>query len=421
MNKKFYVGTLAFGVAASFWACGSGDILNPNNGDDIMGLPINYEDGVAADNSLNEAVMNSTNCPECFVSVQPSSSSRGRVRSSSSVNPGLSSSRYSSAIVNSSSSIPSYVSSSSTTNPPPSYSSSAVVVSSSSIPSGPISDIGTCHPDLATISKGGTATWVFDQDASISALKLLKAKFTWTFEGGTPPTIEVDGANGTEQKVKYVNSGKYGASVVVSFTDGAHVVPCSPLQVNGEPISCKCTGAGGDVTTDAGVATWTATCTSTANIIDYEWDGVSAGATGTTGTHTFTKKGQSYAPVLRVSNDDNSVETVTCPAIIASDANIPDYKIETTQDKVEFDKVGEFTLVADLPQNWHNDATTCTLVCQGGNSPYELTIDGIEVSGTNYQDIKGKMLVAHTVGKYPIPVKVTKIAAGETVSCGVNW
>ena len=394
MNKKFYVGTLAFGVAASFWACGSGDILNPNNGDDIMGLPINYEDGVAADNSLNEAVMNSTNCPECFVSVQPSSSSRGRVRSSSSVNPGLSSSRYSSAIVNSSSSIPGYVSSSSTTNPPPSYSSSAVVVSSSSIPSGPISDIGTCHPDIATISKGGTATWVFDQDASISALKLLKAKFTWTFEGGTPPTIEVD---------------------------GAHVVPCSPLQVNGEPISCKCTGAGGDVTTDAGVATWTATCTSTANIIDYEWDGVSAGATGTTGTHTFTKKGQSYAPVLRVSNDDNSVETVTCPAIIASDANIPDYKIETTQDKVEFDKVGEFTLVADLPQNWHNDATTCTLVCQGGNSPYELTIDGIEVSGTNYQDIKGKMLVAHTVGKYPIPVKVTKIAAGETVSCGVNW
>ena len=66
MNKKFYVGTLAFGVAASFWACGSGDILNPNNGDDIMGLPINYEDGVAADNSLNEAVMNSTNCPEAF-------------------------------------------------------------------------------------------------------------------------------------------------------------------------------------------------------------------------------------------------------------------------------------------------------------------------------------------------------------------
>ena len=36
MNKKIYAGMIAFGIAASFWACGSGEIMNPSENDKTM-------------------------------------------------------------------------------------------------------------------------------------------------------------------------------------------------------------------------------------------------------------------------------------------------------------------------------------------------------------------------------------------------
>ena len=407
MNKKFFVGTLAFGIAASFWACGSGEILNPNAGDEIMGLPVDDSTG---DNSVSEDPMKPVNCQACFEGA-PSSSSKNtppRSSSSSSINKPNSVSSSSWEINLSSSSEYTY---SSRGNERSS--------SSTTITSSPGSEVGSCRPARETVQKGDTISWSFVP--SISATKFLSAKFSWSSEGATPATYDTTGMKGYNYKVKYPESGLKSATLVVSLTGAsAYSIPCSPLQVNGEPISCRCTAAGGDVTTDAGVATWTAECASAANIIDYEWDGVSTGAMGSTFQHTFAAKGDSYTPRLKVSNDDNSIETVTCQTLVATDANIPDYEIKTSNDRVDFEKVGEFSVVANLPNGWHNADTKCTLVCQSQH-PFALTFDGIEVSGTNYVSIPGEMSVAHTVGGYSIPVKVTSITAGDVVSCGVSW
>ena len=41
MNKKFIAGMAALSVAASFWACGSGDIIDPTSIDVLMGESAN--------------------------------------------------------------------------------------------------------------------------------------------------------------------------------------------------------------------------------------------------------------------------------------------------------------------------------------------------------------------------------------------
>ena len=88
MNKKIYIGMAAFGVAASFWACGSGDILEPNAGDGVMEIVVSNEGGDTSevgDPSIIWDVMTKENCPRCFEgSVSSSSRKTQPVRSSSS-------------------------------------------------------------------------------------------------------------------------------------------------------------------------------------------------------------------------------------------------------------------------------------------------------------------------------------------------
>ena len=88
MNKKFYAGTIALGIAASFWACGSGEIITPSESDDMMKIV----QADSNDHSLIQPVSKEM-CPECFVAEEPSSSSKARrTRSSSSGDVGVSSS-----------------------------------------------------------------------------------------------------------------------------------------------------------------------------------------------------------------------------------------------------------------------------------------------------------------------------------------
>ena len=47
MNKKIY-GMMALGIATGFWACGSGDILQLNGGDDIMNSVIGADENDGA-------------------------------------------------------------------------------------------------------------------------------------------------------------------------------------------------------------------------------------------------------------------------------------------------------------------------------------------------------------------------------------
>ena len=62
MNKKIYVGMMAFGIAASFWACGSGDIIKANDEDRTMRQIMEKDStfGVVASHLTPEV------CPPCF-------------------------------------------------------------------------------------------------------------------------------------------------------------------------------------------------------------------------------------------------------------------------------------------------------------------------------------------------------------------
>jgi hypothetical protein len=97
--------------------------------------------------------------------------------------------------------------------------------------------------------------------------------------------------------------------------------------VNGSPISgCKCIAADKKPDISVGGA-WTVTgCTSAgADIIGYEWLG--AVGTDTSATQAFTAKNQMAAPVVNVSNNDNTVQSVQCDTVVSVDALSPDYEI----------------------------------------------------------------------------------------------
>ena len=183
------------------------------------------------------------------------------------------------------------------------------------------SSLGSCAPVSTPINKGSSVRWKFSGNlsAGYKAIDFAKATFAWSFPGGSPAA---DATPSTSATITYANSGAARASLTLTMQDGfSEVIPCSPLQVNGDPISCTCIAAGGDIVENAGVATWTATCTSASEITSYIWDGTDAGETGTTFSYTFAAKGDTHTPTLEVGNSDGTVETVTCPAMTATDAS----------------------------------------------------------------------------------------------------
>ena len=432
MNKKIYIGMAAFGVAASFWACGSGDILEPNAGDDVMGIVVSNEGGDTSevgDPSIIWDVMTKENCPRCFEgSVSSSSRKTQPVRSSSSSGGSNPQSATSSSddggsiVIKSSSSSatpgssPSVSSSSKTVNPGVSSSSGG-----GSNP-GPSSDFGTCSPARTVISKGDTVSWILKLK---DPTQMISATTTWKALGGDPETNKASGMNGRTQNVKYIASGQYTASATVSVGPANYNISCPAIQVNGEPITgCVCapegvTGAVNYLKTPD--VKWTVTgCKTGATVMTYSWDGGAAGAE-TSFTKTFSAATASAAPTLFVANNDNTLQEVACTPVKVTEGE--EFKIETTQDKAVFKESGSYAISANLPSGWHNTDTECNVYCNASTSNFTVTIDEIElsgkVSGQTYV-AKGGMPVAHTVDGYSIPVKV-EIPAGDSVSCGVNW
>jgi hypothetical protein len=206
----------------------------------------------------------------------------------------------------------------------------------SSSSAAPVTGLGSCKPEKNPINKGDAVAWTFSPNptktVSYGAVAFAQAQYAWDFGGLTD---DGSGVTSTSGKVKYAESGEYVASVVVSVKnkDGAletETKECEPLQVNGDPITCTCVAAGGDVTKDNGVATWTASCTTPApsEINSYTWNGEAGTETF---THTFAKKGEEFKPELKVGNTDKTVITVSsCDAVVATDASIPDYVLDGT-------------------------------------------------------------------------------------------
>ena len=422
MNKKIYAGMIAFGIAASFWACGSGEIINPSENDltmrDIAKLP----DGevIAAFDAILDL-----QCPECKIPSTPSSSSKTTNKRSSSSTTPVNRSSSSSIVIYTSSSDgtgPSYSSSSSQSGPVPvnSSSSSAIIV-------GPGSEAGTCGPKEPVVNSGDSVTWVFNNEPTTFPNGwILRSTFIWTTSDGLPASDTVSNYNGINHKVYYSASGKHKALLHIDVNNSSYDLTCTPVQVNGAPITgCKCapvgvTGSVNYLKTPDVAWTVTGCSTGTGLTLSYLWDGGAASAEASY-TKTFSEAATAAAPTLIVANNDNTEVQVNCTPVKVTEGE--EFTIKTTTDKVVFAESGSFAISANLPNGWHNSDTECNVYCQAKTSDFTVTIDEIvlsgKVSGQNYVT-KGGMPVAHTVGGYTIPVTV-EVAAGDSVTCGVNW
>lgn len=406
MNKKFLAGMSFLALAGSFVACGDGEIYTMTPYDDaVKGA---YVDVDIPDSSLMlTAIKDCQNDPVCrerMGASTPLPQSSSGIQSSGSVNPnpntGVSSSSIFVPQLQSSSSMP-------ILNPNPESSSDATPV-----PMGEYK-LGTCAPASATIEKGGSVKWVFTANSGNTAgwkpTQFPSKSYAWSFPGASTTT----GTGMAPAAVSYSASGQATATVTVSDESGliSETIACTPLQVNGDPITgCKCSPSTvqTDFTTEPDV-TWTVTgCTTASMPLTYTWDGA---AGETSFTKTFTSATEAYAPKLKVGNSDNTVVDVTCGSVKATEG--AEYKIESTTDKITI-PAGTAAIYMDLPANWHNTTEgTCTLACQTTGA-LTGSVDGETLSGSDY--VTANVLIAHTIGGYSMPIELSK----ESI-CFVNW
>ncbi|MDY6330169.1 MAG: hypothetical protein SPL52_01555 [Fibrobacter sp.] len=383
MNKKIY-GLMAMGVATGFWACGSGDIMTVS-GDDVY-VSMVAEDTITIDGTVNsEPAKLKQRCPQCFEGSAPSSSSvtpPPTPNYSSSSRPANQSSSSERVVKSSSSG----ASSSSYTYPQNSSSSNGGGASSSSkTPTGD-DRIGSCAPEQAIYEKDAAekgVKWKFTRDPSVAATSLLSASFKWTTADGTPSTASATGTGGLYHTAKYTTSGVHNASLTVSMGAANYTIQCSPVQVNGEPITgCKCTTEATSIDyTATPTATWSVTgCTTGAGLnLAYQWDGAPGEASY---SPTFTAAAASYAPVLKVANDDNTVVDVTCPAIKITEG--PEYIIKETQGAGAI-KLPAGSTIVSLEVDAYNNTVFCQVArADTPSGALNGTVNKVAIEGSDY-------------------------------------
>ena len=388
MKKKLFTGFSLMAVAGmAFWACGDGNINKIDENDNLNAMM--YPDSAGWDKFLVEqktACKSNPSCMEMYGAyVQgnevPVSSAEAIVSSSSiekdpNADKFLSSSRQELDIDGGE--MPSSSSMNIIDDDPVSSSSEALVVTG----------LGSCKPTNSPIDKGTPTTWTFvpnpaktADSKAYGAMAFAQATYAWNFGDGL--SEEAPGISTASGKVIYPNSGKYGASVTVSVMNKetklteTETIECSQLQVNGEKITgCKCTPSvdGAAVTGSVNMkehpdVVWTVTgCTSAAEINSWEWD-------GTAGTESFTKnftaETASYAPTLKVGNNDNTVQDVTCDAVKVTDgAEFTIKGNQTEADKAKFPAAGKYNVViAYACQNKQ-------FYCNGDGAEVGVTVNG---------------------------------------------
>ncbi|HPW93916.1 MAG TPA: hypothetical protein PLT31_01890 [Fibrobacteraceae bacterium] len=416
MNKKLFFGIISIAfIAGIFVACGEGAIEAYNTDDNVADLTF----GNSLDIKKSEtACQANPECLEKLNQVQPTSSAEPPPPSSSE-EPVLISS--SSVMFPTSSSSLITITSSTTIILPPS-SSTIVIVSSSSVitPEGGLA--GTCAPDPAIAELDTSVTWSFKKDPSVTPQQVIAASYDWIFEGASVETFSGQGTLGMKKTVSYNTSGPHTTSLSIN---GTAPIACTPVQVNGAKITgCKCLvdNASPDVAA-GGVANWTvAGCASTANITGYTWNGGALGDVLTT-SHTFAAKDETFTPTLTVSNDDNTVQVVACPAATAIDATKPDYEMTASGDSVTFEGNVDATIVMNLPETWHNGTTgTCTFACQvnrgGGSGAISGTVDKVDITGSDY--VTAPIPITSTINGYALKL-VVDVGTNAGVTCFVGW
>ena len=229
---------------------------------------------------------------------------------------------------------------------------------------------GSCTPNPSIINKGELATWTFLREEG-DVFDAIMAPFVWNFPE-LNKTIQGNGYNTVN--IEYPESGVYTATLKV---DGNEIT-CSPLHVQGVPITVKSCKATKNSVTAGETISWSVEAESESEITGYSWksddgtvteNGKSATMQATADMHKKTVKA-----TVSISNADKTVQDYFCEAVSVVDPNQVDVVIPlTTADSSKVFNAGE-TIVAQYPPN----AVNCQMVCGASGNGVILEIDGTE-------------------------------------------
>jgi len=374
---------MSFGIAASFWACGSGEIVKfDDTTDGIIEVWPSDDPNAFVTMGVNREVLD-TACPQCFVGGLPSSSSIFQPpvgQSSSSIfvpvisSPVLSSSSVPEINLNSSSSFK-WV--------PPSSSSGVVIIRSSSSAAPILTGGGTCAPAKPIVEQDEAVIWKYTVGGNVKTTDMLSAQLVWSTPGATPESLDGKGAKFMSDTVKYATSGQHTATLKLSTTKGSFNLDCDPVQVNGAKITgCKCAteAKSVDFNTTPGVDWSVSGCSTGAGLeMSYEWDGAVGAATF---TKTFTAATDAYAPKLYVKNNDNTMVEVTCPSVKITDG--PEFEITTTQGAGAI-KLPKGTSSVVLSVDAYNNTVFCNVArADSPSGALNGTVNKTAIKGSDY-------------------------------------
>ncbi|MBQ3715658.1 MAG: hypothetical protein II892_08775 [Fibrobacter sp.] len=472
MNRIILYGFALTGLAALFWACGSGEVVTYNDDDQMMEYTYGEDDvdGSNLRGMVEQAVSAYCDMDEnrdaCLAATRPDDSyiqDSSKSKSSSSsyvpVSKLSSSSRFSPFASTASSSsrsgiTPVYASSSSRSGITPVYASSSSrsgitpVLTSSSSSSSKISsrssssragtqsgattlpeDVpwGTCVANLGNPgSRGVPLKWQFTIDRTAvngNVSVMTSSTYSWEFDGADPATFEKTGSTGlTSTPVTYDESGRFGARVTMTYNGQSQTVECDTADIMGYPVTdCECVPdkeevdvAEESIASGATLVTWTVSkCKSEDKSFTYEWeDGMTAD--GASASMTLDEK-IAYKPKVTVRNSDNGSMVVTCNVVNTIDSDHPEFEFKEQNAEVEL-PAGESTVYFNMPQNWHNgDAGNCTFSCNKiGDNPVTVTL-GSFTPVTNYY-VEIKVPISSTIGMTPM-----KLTLSGPAKCKLGW
>lgn len=175
---------------------------------------------------------------------------------------------------------------------------------------------GNCAPNPAKIEKGGIVTWEFLRSKGEVWDQIL-APFVWTFSGTNVESLQGNGLSSVN--VRYENSGTHYAELNV---DG-NLVECSPLQVQGIPITVESCSANKQTANVGETVIWNVSATSESPITEYSWESSfgKVSGNGAEGSLVITSDmhKKSVTATVTVTNADLSAESYVCEGVTAID------------------------------------------------------------------------------------------------------
>jgi len=429
MNKKLLIALSSVGVAAGFWACGSGSV-EPMSDDDSYVQAMLDQGAIDFAVQVADAKASCASDPACESEMAKAQGAAVMIESSST--PATSSDTPTSSPSTSSSDFFKFSSS----GPIGGVSSSSAPISVPSSSSATLAPgtFGTCKAGSETAELNANVTWTFSWDTKSSGLQtadILSASFAWTFEGGTPATGSSKSAT-----TAYAVSGPKTAVVSVSAGGATQDISCS-VNVNGAPITgCQCVSD--NITPDVSKgesAQWSvAGCkTGTGLTLSYKWTGATADATGMTATAPVAAKGDVVTGVsVLVENGDNTQVTVPCEDAKAMDATQPDYLFEISGDQVTsaaIDVANEGCM--SIRGNWTNTgySPNIQVLCDGRSDDqnvgmtFSMTYAGKEIAtttGTWGFSNAGGAIGKVSVGDIAFDNICVTFTGASTVSCKIQ-